>query len=142
MTDPNNPEEVRQFLRNWAADNKAVFDWEGECGFGRECVGISRGGHWVYLTVCGGEEYRIIEGGPPWDLVCAPPETPDAYHKTDCMAVLGRGEERIQQLFFWVKKLADNNVGIEMIERPPMNSIDAMLNGLVVPRLCLLEVKP
>lgn len=69
----------------------------GECGIGRECVGIIVDGKYP--------EYRwyspdyldeIDKNGEVW--------TPkDAYHKHECVAVLGRGEAAEAQLYDWLK---------------------------------------
>jgi hypothetical protein len=139
MADPDNLAEMEQFLRDWAADNKAVYDWEGECGFGRECVGIRVGDHWIDLMGYDGE-WRPLPDAPDWPLVCSPPETPDAYHKSDVLAVLGRGPDAITQLYHWVKKLESNNMEVRVIERtlkPDAHPIELLLHGMTQPVLRL-----
>lgn len=79
-----------KFLDDFAAQLGATFDPEGECGFGRECVGITKDDNWVDL----GEAEE-----------CKSPK--DAYHKHPCLAVLGRGDEAIEQLYAWCKELHD-----------------------------------
>lgn len=128
---------MEEFLKRWAADNRAVYDWEGQCGFGRECVGIKVGDQWVDLMGYD-PDWRPLPDAPDWPLVCAPPETPDAYHKTDCLAVLGRGPDRIEQLYHWIRKLEKNNMEIRVIERvlkPDVHPIEIMLHGVTQPVL-------
>lgn len=68
---------------------EAELELEGECGFGRECVGIRVGSNWV--------DYDYD------DLAC-PESAPDSYHKHPCIAVLGRDDEAVEQLYDWCKR--------------------------------------
>lgn len=133
MTTPDDLAEKEDFLRNWAADNKCAYDPEGECGFGRECVGITYGGHWVDL-------------GPPkqWENFSFPevlpeahaPEGVNAYHKHDCLAVLGRGPVAIDGLYLWVRKISDANLVVKVSPRPQkMDAINLIIHGATVPHL-------
>lgn len=85
-----------RWLAGWCAGAGVTLDLEGEIGFGRECVGILDGHEYI----CWDWQRREPSAGPG-------PEAPDAYHKSDSLAVLGRGEEAEKQLHDWVKRLAD-----------------------------------
>lgn len=123
---------MEEYLKGWAADNRAVYEWEGQVGFGRECVGITASGNYIDLNGYD-EEYNLLPDVPDWNLVCPPPETPDAYHKHDCLCVLGRGPEAVEQLYHWVHKLEANNVEVKIIDRkvkPNAHPIELMLHGV------------
>lgn len=125
MTTPD-PAHIA-YLREAAAKWGCTLELEGEVGFGRGCVGIqdSTGGHYVdYL--------HLEEAGekPPfwWQ-----PE--DAYHKHPCLAVLGRGERAVAQLYHWVKNLAAAGYTVEAVPRTPLSGIDLFLHGVELTRL-------
>lgn len=90
-----NRDEKRTWMAVWAAEHDCQVTFEGECGFGRECVGILKDG-----------TYPDYEAGSVWA-----PE--DAYHKHDCVAVLGRGEEAEGQLYDWLKWFDDHGYTVE-----------------------------
>jgi len=75
------------WLALYASRIGARLELEGECGIGRECVGLLRDG--VY------PDY-------PED---APVPIETAYHKHPCLAVLGRGERAVQDLYDWCTAL-------------------------------------
>lgn len=87
-------EDKIQFLKDFAFDlgSGAQLVLEGECGFGRECVGILVNYQWV---------------GYDWDDDDFPVTAADAYHKHPCLAVLGRGDDAIEQLYEWCKALKE-----------------------------------
>lgn len=95
--------EKINFLKEWVFKNKAVLLLEGECGFGRECVGITI--HDNYIEYDDDANVFIPE---------------DAYHKHPCVAVLGRGEEAEAQLYDWVKWFEDNDM-------KPQTTIDSSI---------------
>lgn len=102
-----NREEKMQWMAVWAAKNKAALALEGECGFGRECVGILAEDQFPSYEWDDEETWeRIDNNGDVWV-----PE--DAYHKCPCVAVLGRGEEAENQLFEWLNWFDDNGFKIE-----------------------------
>jgi hypothetical protein len=81
----------------------------GECGIGRECVGIVTHGtypdyHW---GACEETEYEDTD---PNGYIWKPPH---AYHKHPCVAVLGRGEEAEAELYDWLKWFDDNGFTVE-----------------------------
>lgn len=111
-------EEKVQWMAMFAARNRATLDLEGECGFGRECVGL--------LVNCIYPDYawfdsnyeRIDNNGDVW---C--PE--HAYHKHDCVAVLGRGVEAEAELYEWLKWFDDNGFVLESgVNDPPKEGWD------------------
>ena len=135
MTDETNDsvsaEEEITFLRNWAANNKAYFEDEGSVGFGRECVGIVKGDEYP--------AYRHYEQVPPPEYLqlvheCAEADPPDgvedAYHKHDCLAVLGRGPSAIHQLYVWVKHLEARDIVIGEIRRRQVDMVNLLFHGV------------
>jgi hypothetical protein len=95
-------EDKIQWMALWAVKNNAQLTLEGECGFGRECVGILVGDQFPSYEWEDDETYeREDNNGDVW--------TPDgAYHKHPCVAVLGRGEDAEAQLYNWLKWFDDN----------------------------------
>lgn len=130
MTDTTdlNPDHVL-FLTEWATRNGAVVTFTGECGFGRECVGVMIGNAYLDYShlydLFGRDETK-------WALWWAPE---DAYHKHDCMAVLGRGPAAVEQLYQWAKFLDEHNWTVSSESRQPTHVVDAMLNGYSTPIL-------
>jgi len=110
------------WMANWVVKHKAMLVLEGECGFGRECVGILIDG-----------KYPDYEWYEDWDRMDNNGEVwmpKDAYHKHPCVAVLGRGEEAESQLYDWLKWFDDNGFVIEAgwVElSPSIDFLDVML---------------
>ena len=72
------------YITEWASRYGATLQFNGEVGFGRPCVGILKGDHYIDTAdVKNVEAYQ--PGGDWWQ-----PE--DAYHKHDCLAVLSYGD--------------------------------------------------
>lgn len=97
--------EARQICIDFALKHNLTFTEEGECEFFWDCVGfLDETGHsYVDHNPISYKTYEIMpvyECGDAW-----PPEGIDAYHKHDCLVVLGRGEEPTVGLAKWVKKL-------------------------------------
>ncbi|HEU5429509.1 MAG TPA: hypothetical protein VFU74_21700 [Actinocrinis sp.] len=129
ITDNLNPEHVL-FLTNWATKHGATVTFNGECGFGRECVGILIGSQYLdysHLWDLWGND----DSG--WEMLWWAPE--DAYHKHDCMAVLGRGPAAVEQLYEWAKFLDGHGWTVTSEHRQPTGMIDAMFHGFSTPRL-------
>ncbi len=125
------------FLRDWASRNKVIYEDEGECGFGRECVGITAGENWIDLGPTTTKHFESASGYSDDyedqeidEDAYAPEGVTDAYHKHDCLAILGRGPEAIHQLYLWVKNLADHGFSIGRTPRNPKNQIDLLFHGL------------
>jgi len=91
----------------WAAKHGCALMLEGECGFGRECVGVSVDGTYPDYEWFDKDTYeRVDANGDVWA-----PE--DAYHKHPCVAVLGRGEQAESQLYDWLRWFDDNGFVLE-----------------------------
>jgi hypothetical protein len=119
-----NPDHVL-FLTDWAARMGAVVDFAGTCGIGRECVGVLIGHSYLDYS-------HLWETDHDEDAWWAPE---DAYHKHDCMAVLGRGPAAVAQLFEWAKWLDEHGWTVESEARRPDSMIDAMFHGFSTPKL-------
>ena len=94
-------------LQRFANNHKLILEDDGECGFGRPCVGfLSQSGNWLDHNPINSETYESI--WPDDERLYPPKEVDDAYHKHDCMAVLVHNDnydEALQQLNKWVKHL-------------------------------------
>ena len=99
-----------EWMYKYCIENNVVLTLEGECGFGRECVGILLNGAY-----------------PDYNDEVWVPE--DAYHKHPCVAVLGREESSVDQLFLWLQWFKENNYKpIEnKVENPPNDYFSLML---------------
>ena len=103
--------QCRKNIRDFANKHKLVFEDKGEVGFGRDCVGLLAGRGYIDFNPINMGDYREIEEFSDNRLLGIAP--PDAYHKHDCIAVLGRGEKAIRQLSDWVDGLKKLDVTIE-----------------------------
>ena len=107
-------EECKLNIQNFANAHKLIFEDKGECGFGRECVGLMHNNNFVDYNPTDISNGDYIDGffDERFDSI-----TPaDAYHKHNCIAVLGRGEDAIRQLSDWVDRL--NEIGVIVDEYP------------------------
>jgi hypothetical protein len=109
------------YLTEWAARYRCSLQLNGQVGFGRDCVGILNDGTYV--------DYADAPG--IWT-----PE--DAYHKHDCIAVLGHDDAALTQLYEWVKWLDENQWGVEVVYRQPTSDIDLAFHGISTPKLVKL----
>jgi len=100
-------EEKLQWMARWAVMMNVQLTLQGECGVGRECVGILKNGEYPAYYWYNDETYdRVDKNGEVW--------TPkDAYHKSDCVAVLGRGVDAEAQLYDWLRWFDDERFSIE-----------------------------
>jgi len=96
-------QEAKQVCEQFAIKHKVIFDDEGTCGFGRECVGFTSGDKWIDFNPHSSATYEPIKECQSEHV--SPPDGVDAYHKHDCLAVLGRGEDAVIQLAQWVKHM-------------------------------------
>ncbi len=130
MTTPTHQEKI-DWMIQWAHKNKVVLELHGECGFGRECVGIMAGDSYPdYRWYTDDYTDRADKNGDVW--------TPqNAYHKHPCVAVLGRGENAEAQLYDWLKWFEDN--GFKMVEEmrdlKSMSPIEILLRGGTTKRM-------
>jgi hypothetical protein len=112
------------WLERWCAEQGLNLVLEGECGFGRDCVGVASmdesGTYPDYQWY--DKDYEDISGsGGVWT-----PE--DAYHKHPCTAVLGRGDVAIAQLYEWCVWFEENGFVYERTRAEGIiDPIDLML---------------
>jgi hypothetical protein len=113
------------WMIKWCHNNKVRLELEGECGFGRECVGIIASNECYPDYEWNNDDYKRIDNNG--DVWC--PE--DAYHKHPCVAVLGRGEKAELQLYDWIKWFNDNKFTVKVTEKEnmPTNHISLLLKG-------------
>ena len=120
--------KARKICEDFATKHKVIFEDEGECGFGRECVGfLAQGGCYVAFNPTDDSTYEIIE-----DFECDNAEAPDevdSYHKHNCMAVIGRDDEAIIGLAKWVEKL-ESFGNVRVVKYPTgAKGMQAMISG-------------
>lgn len=132
------------WLQAWAADRKLIFESRGEVGFGRPCVGLTDGHSYVDLGP--EEEFDSGHGDPirfptRLDDASAPLDV-NAYHKTECLAVLVEDEDyeaAIEQLFRWVQKIDAAELVVKQEPRHHRNTIEALMHGPIRTFLSLPE---
>lgn len=122
-------EEHKANIEEFCERFELTFEDEGEVGFGRECVGILKGTNYVnYNPSLSGGNYDTIKELFDEEFYGLAPE--DAYHKHDCLCVLGRSDESIKQLSEWVDAL--NEYGVEVVEyETGAQGLQAMMTGYV-----------
>lgn len=117
-------QEKIDWMIQWAHKNKLRLELEGECGFGRECVGVLADtvGYPDYKWSDNETWERLDKNGDVWV-----PE--DAYHKHPCVAVLGRGTAAESQLYEWLKWFDDNKFSVEtgMSEKKNLHLIEIVM---------------
>jgi hypothetical protein len=98
------------YITEWAARYQCSLQLNGQVGFGRDCVGVLKGGTYIDTQDIKNETTYNHESGPGswWE-----PE--DSYHKHDCLAVLGHGEGALEQLYRWVKWLDEHGYGVKEV---------------------------
>ena len=119
-------EDCRKVIQEFANRFKLIFEEEGECGFGRECVGLTNGNNYVDYNPTDSVNCDYIKefyNDKFYDIAPA-----DAYHKHNCLAVLGRGEKSIRQLADWVDKLNEMGAVVE-IYATGATGLQAMISG-------------
>lgn len=129
--------EARKICQDFANEHKVIFQDEGEVGFGRECVGFLHGDN--YIDYCPYKMvYKFGEINPDYEKIdeldckaVRPPKDVEAYHKHDCLAVLGRGNKAIIGLATWVKSMQDQGK-VEIVDyQTGAQGINAILHGIV-----------
>ena len=112
-----------EWLDSWCKKQNLKLILEGECGFGRECVGVSSGDeNETYPDYeWHDEDYnRVDKNGDIW--------TPDdAYHKHPCVAVLGRGQNAVHQLYEWCVWFEENDFMFKTYDVECKDPIELML---------------
>src|SRR5574343_1219712 len=96
-------EEHKKNIQEFANRFKLIFEDDGEVGFGRKCVGLTNGNNYVDYNPTQFPDYDYVEEFYDKRLFDIIPE--NAYHKYNCLAVLGNDESSIIQLSEWVDKL-------------------------------------
>lgn len=104
-------QEKVNYIQKFADKYDLIFDQEGECGFGRQCVGLLRGDKYIDYNPVDLLKYQEIPELSSDDHYEITP--PNAYHKHSCIAVLGRGDDAVSELYDWVKALEERNVRFE-----------------------------
>ena len=115
-------QRIQDFADKWGLE----FLEEGECGFGRKCVGLAKGDRYIDYNPYDNSTFDFIDEYYSEDLVDM--AAPDAYHKHPCLAVLGRGEAAIVQLSEWVQKLVEENAEVVRYDTGA-RGIQAMVTG-------------
>lgn len=117
-------EERIQWMAVWATKNNMQLILEGECGFGRECVGVLAEGVYPDYEWFDDDWNHADQNGDVW--------TPEnAYHKHPCVAVLGRGEAAEEQLYNWLKWFDNNGFVLETGDAkmdPNLGALGFLLN--------------
>lgn len=133
--------EVNDKLLDFAKKHDLTFVFDGECGFGRPCVGFSVVGNYVEYNPTSFPDYNNIADLYSEKHYSIAPK--DAYHKHDCMAVLVENEnkeEALKQLLEWVEELEKQNVRIEKYKTGAIG-MQAMLSGTTGYALVIKEKK-
>ena len=131
--------ECKQNIQEFANQHKIIFDDEGDCGFGRECIGLRSDHTWIAFNPYDSETYKPIEEYSDDRFHAIAPK--DAYHKHDCIAVLGRGDKVIIQLSDWVDKLRELNVKLIEIPNKFDNMIQYLMSGYTTPTFIIPKEK-
>ena len=123
----------RTILERFALDHKVILEEASEVGMGRPCVGFTKGGCYIGYSRLDSQTFEEMEG---WcdERLGAPEGVSDAYHKTDCVAVLAPEEDyetALAQLVKWVQHY--NELGVELVEfvHQHTNQISLMMHGPV-----------
>ena len=129
-TDTATREAQIVYLTEWAARYRCALQLNGQVGLGRDCTGILKDSHYIDTADIKSQE-AYQPGGEWWE-----PE--DSYHKHDCLAVLGHGDEPLTQLYEWVQWLDGHGYGVEDTYRQPSSDIDLALHGISLPKIIRL----
>ena len=124
-----------EWMAIWAAKQACTLQLEGNVGFGRECVGITRGESYPEYYWYSGSHERADPNGE----VFVPSE---AYHKHPCVAVLGHGEEPERQLFEWLKWFAARDFTVTCESAPLDPAIPAVIAVAMGQHLNVRIVRP
>lgn len=99
--------DITKELKDFAEKHDIELIEKGEVGFGRDCVGFLKGKKYIEHN-----PYDMIEFEPisqlEDDRLYPPDDVHDAYHKTNCLAVLVHEEnydEALRQLHTWMTYL-------------------------------------
>ena len=98
-------EEYKANIQEFANRFKLIFEDDGEVGFGRKCVGLTNGNNYVEYNPTQYPDHDYVKEFYDKRLFDIVPE--NAYHKHNCLAVLGNEETSIIQLSEWIDKLKE-----------------------------------
>ena len=104
-------DELKANIQQFANEHKVLFEDNGECGFGRPCVGLLRDSNYIAYNPTDSKTNDEIPEFSDYRFYDIAPE--NAYHKSDCIAVLGTDEDSIRELSEWVDELRKLNVTVE-----------------------------
>lgn len=115
-------EEIK-WLKKWCERQGLTLTLEGECGFGRACVGVlvndTYPDYYWY-----DENYESVDNnGEVWTPI-------RAYHKHPCVAVLGQEEDSIHQLYEWCKWFEENGFTLEISDKENPSQVDYIVGSL------------
>jgi hypothetical protein len=122
-------EECKQNITNFANEHNAIATFNGEVGFGRECVGISNkeNENYIAFNPINRTDYDFIP--EYYDQRLYDIAAQDAYHKYDCLCVLGTDEDAIRQLDLWCDDLRQLEVSVIKYKNGE-EGLQAMISGL------------
>ncbi len=118
--------EHKANIQEFANRFKLIFEDDGEVGFGRKCVGLTNGSNYVDYNPTQYPNYDYVEEFYDERLFDIVPE--NAYHKHNCLAVLGNEETSIIQLSEWIDKLKELGAVVEKY-KTGATGIQALLSG-------------
>jgi hypothetical protein len=120
---------VIENLNRFASKHGLILEQEGEVGFGRECVGFTKSGNYVDYNPTDSNTYEEIEEF--YDERLNDLTTYNAYHKHNCLSVLGRGDEALNELNEWITNL-ENAGEIEVASyKTGATGLQAMFSGVI-----------
>ena len=119
-------EEHKANIQEFANRFKLIFEDDGEVGFGRKCVGLTNGSNYVDYNPTQYPNYDYVEEFYDERLYDIVPE--NAYHKHNCLAVLGNEESSIIQLSEWIDKLKELGAVVEKY-KTGATGIQALISG-------------
>ena len=119
-------EEHKANIQEFANRFKLIFEDDGIVGFGRKCVGLTNGNNYVDYNPMQYPDYDYVEEFYDERLFDVIPE--NAYHKHNCLAVLGNKESSIIQLSEWIDKLKELGAVVEKY-KTGATGIQALISG-------------
>ena len=119
-------EQHKANIQEFANRFKLIFEDDGEVGFGRKCVGLTNGSNYVDYNPTQYPDYDYVEEFYDERLFDVIPE--NAYHKHNCLAVLGNEESSIIQLSEWIDKLKELGAVVEKY-KTGATGIQALISG-------------
>ena len=119
-------EEHKANIQEFADRFRLIFEDDGEVGFGRKCIGLTDGSNYIDYNPTQFPDYDYVEEFYDERLYDIVPE--NAYHKHNCLAVLGNEESSIIQLSEWINKLKELGAVVEKY-KTGATGIQALISG-------------